>query len=100
MDKKQDLKKKNTQTTKSFSSLYPSLVAQTVKRLPTIQETRVRPLDREDPLEKEMATHSSNLAWKIPWTQEPGAGYCPWGLKESDTTEPLHFTCGRVHKFV
>ena len=38
-----------------------------------------------------LATHSSNLAWKLPWTQEPGAGYCPWGLKESDTTEPLHF---------
>ena len=40
-------------------------------------------------LEKEMATHSSTLAWKIPWTEEPGS---PWGLKESDTTERLHFT--------
>ena len=49
-----------------------SLVAQTVKRLPTMQETRVRSLGREDPLEKEMATHSSTLAWKIPWMEEPG----------------------------
>ena len=49
-----------------------SLVAQTVKRLPALQETRVRSLGWEDPLEKEMATHSSNLAWKIPWTEEPG----------------------------
>ena len=42
-------------------------------------------------LEKAMAPHSSTLAWKIPWTEEPGAGYCPWGRKESDTTERLHF---------
>ena len=49
-----------------------SLVAQTVKRLPTMRETWVRSLGREDPLEKEMATHSSILAWKIPWTEEPG----------------------------
>ena len=47
-----------------------SLVAQTVKRLPAMQETRVRSLGREDPLEKEMATHSSILAWKIPWTED------------------------------
>ena len=51
---------------------WASLVAQTVKRLPTMWETRVRPLGREDPLEKEMATHSSIHAWKIPWTEEPG----------------------------
>ena len=43
-----------------------------VKRLPTIQETQVQSLGREDPLEKEMATHSSTLAWKIPWVEEPG----------------------------
>ena len=49
-----------------------SLVAQTVKRLPTMRETWVQSLGREDPLEKEMATHSSILAWKIPWTEEPG----------------------------
>ena len=48
-----------------------SLVAQTVKRLPTIQETQVRSLCREDPLEKETATHSSIHAWKITWTKEP-----------------------------
>ena len=52
-------------------SLYLSLVAQTVKRLPTMQETQVQSLGQEDPLEKEMATHSSILAWKIPWTEEP-----------------------------
>ena len=49
-----------------------SLVAQTVKSLPARQETRVQSLGWEDPLEKEMATHSSILAWEIPWTEEPG----------------------------
>ena len=49
-----------------------SLVAQTVKRLSTMWETWVRSLGREDPLEKEMAIHSSTIAWKIPWTEEPG----------------------------
>ena len=49
-----------------------SLVAQMVKHLPTMRETRVQSLGREDPLEKEMATHSSILAWKIPRTEEPG----------------------------
>ena len=49
-----------------------SLVAQRVKRLPTMRETWVRPLGLEDPLEKEMATRSSILAWKIPWTEKPG----------------------------
>ena len=49
-----------------------SLVAQRIKRLPTMQETQVRSLGREDPLEKAMATHSSTLAWKIPWTEKPG----------------------------
>ena len=43
-----------------------------VKNLPAMQETWVQSLDREDPLEKEMATHSSILAWRIPWTEEPG----------------------------
>ena len=47
-------------------------MAQMVKRLLTMQEIRVRSLGREDPLEKEMATHSSTLAWKIPWMEEPG----------------------------
>ena len=49
-----------------------SLIAQLVKNLPAMQETQVRFLDQEDPPEKEMATHSSILAWKIPWTEEPG----------------------------
>ena len=49
-----------------------SLVAQTVKRLSAMQEIQVRSLGWEDPLEKEMATHSSTLAWKIPWMEEPG----------------------------
>ena len=48
-----------------------SLVAQTVKRLPAMQETWVQSLGEEDSLEKEMATHSSTLAWKIPWTEQP-----------------------------
>ena len=46
-------------------------MAQRLKRLPGMQETWVRSLGREDPLEKEMATHSSTLAWRIPWTEEP-----------------------------
>ena len=50
---------------------WASLVAQMVKALPAMQETRVRSLSQEDPLEKEMATYSSTLAWKIPWTEEP-----------------------------
>ena len=47
-------------------------MAQTVKRLPVMWETQVRSLGREDPLEKEMATHSSIIAWRIPWIEEPG----------------------------
>ena len=50
---------------------------------PAMQETQVQSLGWEDPLEKGMATHSSILLWKIPWTEEP-AGYSPWGHKESD----------------
>ena len=49
-----------------------SLIAQLVKNLPAMQETQVQFLGQEDPLEKEMATHSSILAWRIPWTEEPG----------------------------
>ena len=51
---------------------WASLVAQSVKNLPAVQETHVQSLGREDPLEKETATHSSILAWKISWTEEPG----------------------------
>ena len=63
-------------------------VAQMVKNLPAMQETLVRSLGQEDPLEEKMATHSSILAWRIPWTEESG-GYSPWGREESDMTEWL-----------
>ena len=56
----------------TFALTGASLVAQTVKRLPAMRETQVWSLDREDPLEKETAIHSSILAWRIPWTEEPG----------------------------
>ena len=56
----------------SFTISRASLVTQMVKRLPAIWETRVESLGQEDPLEKKMATHSSTLAWKIPWMEEPG----------------------------
>ena len=55
-----------------FSTLFASGIAQMIKNLPAMQETWVRTLGQEDPLEKEMATHSSILAWRIPWTAEPG----------------------------
>ena len=58
---------------RSFITIGASLVAQTVKNLPAVQETQVQSLDQEDPLEKGMATQSSVLAWKIPWTEEPGS---------------------------
>ena len=60
-----------------------------------MQETWVRSLSQEDPLVKEMATHSSILAWRIPWTEEPG-GLQSTGRKELDTTERLHF---HFHKY-
>ena len=55
-----------------------SLVAQMVRRLSTLQETWVQSLGQEDPLEKEMAIHSSTIAWKIPWTEEPGRLQSMW----------------------
>ena len=68
--------------------------------MPKMRKIQVRSLGRKDPLEKEMTTHSSTLAWKIPWTEERGR-YSPWGHKESDTTERLHFasivTCPWSH---
>ena len=67
-----------------------SLVAQTVKHLPTMWETQVQSLGQEDLLEKEMATHSSTLAWKIPWTEKPGE-LQSMDHKEPDMTERLHF---------
>ena len=56
----------------SYPNESTPLVAQTVKNVPSVQETWVRSLGWEDPLEKGMATHSSILAWRIPWTEEPG----------------------------
>ena len=61
-----------------------------VNSLPAVRETWVQSLDWEDPLEKEMATHSSTLVWKIPRTEEPGR-LQSMGRKESDTTEQIHF---------
>ena len=57
-----------------------------VKNLPAVQETWVLSLGWKDPLQKEMATHSSILAWEIPWTEEPSGLYSPWGRKELDMT--------------
>ena len=62
-----------------------------VKNLPAVQETRVQFLGQEEPMEKEMGTHFSILAWRIPWTEEPD-GYSPWGHKHLDTTEQLTLT--------
>ena len=63
-----------------------SLVAQTIKNLPAMRETWFLSLGQEDTQEKEMATHSSILAWRIPWTEEYG-GYCSWGHKELDMND-------------
>ena len=62
-----------------------SLVSQSVKNPPAMQETQIQFLGWEDPLKKEMATHSSILAWRIPWTKEPG-GLQFMRLQELDTT--------------
>ena len=69
---------------------WASLAAQLVKNLPAMRETQVRFLGREDPLEKGKATHSSILAWRIPWL------HSPWDRKESDTTERLSLTHSRL----
>ena len=61
-------------------------MAQMVKNLPAVQETQVQSLVWEDPLEEEMATYSSILAWRIPWTEEPGV-LQSLGCKELDTTK-------------
>ena len=58
-----------------------------VSYLLAMQELQVRSLGQEDPLEEGMATHSSILAWRIPWTEEPGGLYSPWGHKEPGMTE-------------
>jgi len=63
-----------------------SQVAQTIKNLPAMQETQIHSLGWEDPQEKEMATHSSIFAWRIPWTEEPGRRQS-MGSQKSQTTE-------------
>ena len=72
-------------TLSSNGSSFHSLVTQTIQNLPAIQKTQVLSLGREDPLEKEMTTHSNTLAWRI-HGQKRLVGYSPWGHKESDTT--------------
>ena len=69
-----------------WSKFGASLVAQMVKNLPVIQETQGQSLGWEDPLEKEMATNSNILAWRIPWTEKPGRPHSLWGYKELVTT--------------
>ena len=59
-----------------------------------MQETCVRSLSWEDPLEKGITTHSSILAWRIPWTEQPDRLHTPWGRKELDTTNIFTFTTG------
>ena len=63
-------------------------MAQTVKNVPAMQETRVQSLSQEDPLEQGMANHSRILAWRFPWTEEPSR-LQSWGCQESDMTEQL-----------
>ena len=69
-----------------------SLVAQMIKNLPAMQETQVGSLGWEDPLEKGMAIHFRILAWRIPWTEEPGGLYSPWGCKHDWTTNIFTFS--------
>ena len=69
---------------------YSRLVAQMVKNLPAMQETQVQSLGQEDPLEKGMVTHSSILAWRMPWTEEPG-GLQSMGSQRVSTTEGLTY---------
>ena len=77
-------------------SIGASLVAQMVENLPVMLETRVRSLDQEDPLEKEMATCSSILAWEIPWTEEP-ARLQSVGSQRVRYTKQLAFSYFHVH---
>ena len=67
-----------------------------VKNPPAMQETQVLSLGQENPLEKGTTTHSSILAWRIPWTEE-SAGYSPWGHKELDMTEKLRLSLFILH---
>ena len=74
-----------------------SLVTQILKNPPVMQETKVQWLSQADSLEKEMATHSSFLAWRIPWTEEPGR-LTVHGVAESDMTDWLSFSLGSKNR--
>ena len=83
--------------------MYSSLVAQRVKRLPAVQETQVQSLGREDPLEKEMASHASIPPWRIPWTEEPvglqsTGSQRVHGVTKSRTRLHFHFMNKRIQK--
>ena len=77
----------------AWAYLSASPVAHTVKNPPAMSETWVQSLGQEDSLEKGMVTHSSILAWRIPWTEEPGRLH-PWGCKELDVTVTFTFSLG------
>ena len=79
----------NSMLMNQVKSYGASLVAQTVKNLPALQETQVRSLDQEDPLEKEMVTHSYILSQRIPWREEPGSLQSNGVAKEADMPEQL-----------
>ena len=85
------------QSAPSSKSPWASLVAQWWRIHLSVQETWVQSLGKEDPLEKEIATHSSILAWKIPWTEEPGElqslGYSPWGKESAMTSQMSTHAC-------
>ena len=78
--------------------VWASLVAQIVKNLPAMRETQVQSLGWEDLLEEGMATHSSILAWRIPWTEEPGR-LQSMGSKEPDMMEQLNNNISRLHVY-
>ena len=92
---------RTTNCIKPYNIHGASLVAQTVKNLHAMQETRVQSLGRKDPLEEEMATHSSIFAWRISWTEEPGGLHTVLGVAESYMTDQLtlsvHFS-NNIHK--
>ena len=69
-----------------------------VKNLPAMLKTGVRSLGQEDPLEKETATHSSILAWNIPWTEEPGGLYSSWGCRVKNDLMAKNNNRGCIHK--
>ena len=75
----------NSKEEGNLINCWASLIAQLAKNLPAMQETQVQFLFRQDPLKKEMATHSSILVWRIPWAEEPG-GLQSMGSQESETT--------------